>query len=199
MKRLFDIVFAAAGLIVLSPVFAVAALLVKGDSEGPVFFRQVRMGKDFKPFRIFKFRTMTAVAGKRGALVTVSGDARVTRIGKLLRKYKIDELPQLINVLKGEMSFVGPRPEVERYVGLFRQEYAKLLSVRPGITDPASLSFSNEEAILSGAESWEEEYVRRVLPEKIRLSSQYVESHGMLTDLKLIMSTVFRAARPHQG
>ncbi len=192
MKRLLDICLSAAGLIFLSPLFLLFAVLIKVDSKGPVFFSQERMGKGFRPFMIHKFRTMSPGPAEKGPLITVGGDRRVTGMGKLLRKTKLDELPQLVNILKGEMSFVGPRPEVERYVDLFRTDYEKLLTVRPGITDPASITFSDEEAVLASAEDWEREYVDRVLPEKIRLASGYVDRHNVLIDLKLIMRTLAR-------
>jgi len=189
-----DIVCSFAGLVILSPVFAATALLIKRDSEGPVFFRQERMGKNFRPFMIYKFRTMMSGAETRGARITVGGDTRITRIGHLLRRYKIDELPQLLNVLKGDMSLVGPRPEVREYVELFSREYGKLLSIRPGITDPASLRYSEEEAVLSSAGNWQTDYAKRVLPEKIRLALGYVEKHDIFTDVGLIFRTIFKIA-----
>ncbi len=194
LKRLMDIVLSFAGLIVLLPVFAVTAVLVRRDSPGPVFFRQERIGRDFRPFMIYKFRTMTSGAEASGARITVGGDARITRIGHLLRRTKIDELPQLFNVLKGDMSLVGPRPEVREYVELFKTEYGKLLRVRPGITDPASLRYSEEEAVLSSADNWQSDYTNRVLPEKIRLSLGYVEKHDIVTDVGLIVRTIFKIA-----
>ncbi|MGC2063624.1 MAG: sugar transferase, partial [Thermodesulfovibrionales bacterium] len=181
-------------LVILSPVFAATALLIKRDSEGPVFFRQERLGKDFRPFMICKFRTMTNGAETRGARITVGGDTRITRMGQLLRRYKIDELPQLLNVLKGEMSLVGPRPEVREFVELFKQEYGKLLRVRPGITDPASLRYSEEEKVLSSTDNWQADYTNRILPEKIRLSLRYVEKHDIFTDVGLIFRTIFKIA-----
>jgi lipopolysaccharide/colanic/teichoic acid biosynthesis glycosyltransferase len=201
LKRAFDIMCSFTGLIVLSPLFAVAAISIKIDSKGPVFFLQERMGRNFRPFRIIKFRTMAAGAERAGSLITVSGDSRITRLGHILRKYKIDELPQLINVLKGDMSLVGPRPEVKKYVELFRTDYGRLLTVRPGITDPASLRYSDEEGILLLSANWEEDYVKRILPAKIRLSSAYVDNHGVVTDIKLILKTILRAAGadPAQG
>lgn len=198
-KRLFDIIVSALALILLSPVFAVTALLIKLDSKGPVFFLQERVGRNFLPFRIYKFRSMADDAGRSGALITVEDDKRITRVGHIIRKYKIDELPQLLNVLKGDMSLVGPRPEVRKYIRLFEAEYGKLLSMRPGITDPASITFSEEEKVLGAADNWEDDYIRRILPEKIRLSLRYVEKHGFLTDLQLIFMTAFRIAlRPHR-
>lgn len=194
IKRLFDIIFSIIALIILSPVFAAASVLIKLDSEGPVFFLQERVGRNFKPFRIYKFRSMRAGTKEKGTLITVRGDERITRVGRILRKYKIDELPQLINVLKGEMSLVGPRPEVRQYVQLFRAEYRKLLRMRPGITDPASIKFSEEENVLATAADWEEDYIKRILPEKLHISLRYMEKHSFITDLKLIFRTVFRIA-----
>ncbi len=193
MKRPFDIFFSLTGLIVLSPLFLVVSLLIKLDNPGPVFFRQERIGKNFRPFLIYKFRTMIAAAQERGPLITVSGDTRITWIGKILRKYKIDELPQLINVLKGEMSLVGPRPEVKKYVEMFRSDYGKLLVVPPGITDPASINYSAEEGLLSQArENWEDEYVKKILPEKIRLSLQYAGKHNLWVDAGVILDTILK-------
>ena len=171
MKRLFDIFFSALGIIICIPFFIIAAILVKLDSSGPILFTQERIGKDFKPFKIYKFRTMKKAGEQDGPKITIKGDNRITGIGRLLRKYKIDELPQLFNVLKGDMSFVGPRPEISEYVNLFKTAYGKLLSIRPGITDPASICYSNEEILLSGSDNWEENYRKIVLPEKIKLST----------------------------
>lgn len=193
-KRLFDVIFSLLALIALSPVFMVASLFIKFDSKGPVFFLQERVGRHFRPFTIYKFRSMKADTGTKSTLITVEGDERITRVGRILRKYKIDELPQLLNVLKGDMSLVGPRPEIGKYVQLFKTEYGKLLRIRPGITDPASIRFSEEERVLAAAADWEGDYVKRILPEKIGLSLLYVERHGFLTDLKLIFRTVFRIA-----
>lgn len=192
MKRIFDLIFSFLGLIVCFPIFIVVAILIKLDSEGSVFFKQERVGKDFKSFKIFKFRTMKNNADGSRPKITVANDSRITGTGRFLRKYKIDELPQLFNVLKGDMSFVGPRPEVKEYVQLYESDYKKLLSIRPGITDPASITYSNEESVLSLSENWEEEYKKRVLPKKIAISLNYVENHNIVTDLKLILETVFR-------
>jgi lipopolysaccharide/colanic/teichoic acid biosynthesis glycosyltransferase len=194
MKRSIDIVFSAAGLLLLLPLVPVIALFIKIDSRGPVFFMQERIGRDFKKFTIYKFRTMKVDARKKGALITKGGDSRVTKAGAVLRKYKIDELPQLLNVLKGDMSLVGPRPEMAEYVQMYKSEYSKLLSVRPGITDPASLKYSNEEAVLGKAVSAEDAYVRRILPEKIRLSAKYVDERTVWTDIKLIFMTLARTS-----
>ena len=193
MKRSLDIVLSIIGLLILLPFFPFVAILIKLDSSGPIFFRQERIGKDFSRFTIYKFRTMMANADKKGALITAGGDNRITKVGGFLRRYKIDELPQLFNVLRGDMSFVGPRPEVSKYVQLFETDYRKLLKVRPGITDPASLRYSNEEAILCKSKAWEEVYISKILPEKITLSSRYVDNHSLMTDLKLILMTVLKA------
>ena len=192
MKRLFDIFFSALGIIICMPFFIIAAILVKLDSSGPVFFTQERIGKDFKPFKIYKFRTMKKAGEQDGPKITIKGDNRITGTGRLLRKYKIDELPQLFNVLKGDMSFVGPRPEISEYVNLFKTAYEKLLSIRPGITDPASICYSNEEILLSGSDNWEENYRKIVLPEKIKLSLHYVDNHNIITDLRLIVKTILK-------
>jgi lipopolysaccharide/colanic/teichoic acid biosynthesis glycosyltransferase len=190
LKRLFDIFLSFLGIIICFPLFIIAAILIKLDGSGPILFKQERIGKDFKTFKIFKFRTMEDNAEKNGPKITSAKDNRITRIGKYLRKYKLDELPQLFNVLRGEMSFVGPRPEVEEYVNIFESDYKRLLRIRPGITDPASIKYSNEERILAVADNWEEEYRKNILPEKIKLSLHYVDNHNLITDLKLILRTI---------
>lgn len=192
MKRFFDFVFSLFGIIVCLPLFAIIAVLIKLDSAGPVFFKQERIGKDFKSFKIYKFRTMEDNAEKNGPKITSAKDNRITRIGNYLRKYKLDELPQLFNVLRGEMSFVGPRPEVKEYVNIFKSDYKRLLRIRPGITDPASIRYSNEEKILAVADNWEEEYRKNILPEKIKLSLHYVDNHNVITDLRLIVKTILK-------
>ncbi len=195
MKRAIDIVFSLFGLLMLLPFLPFVAILIKLDSRGPVFYRQERVGRDFRIFVIYKFRTMMVNADRQGALITAAGDKRVTKVGSFLRKYKIDELPQLFNVLRGDMSFVGPRPEVSEYVELFKSDYRKLLTVRPGITDPASLKYSNEETILGMSKASQDVYRNRILPEKIRLSSNYIDSHTLMTDLKLIVMTLLKTSR----
>lgn len=190
VKRAFDLLLAFVGLIIFSPLLLLAAILIKIDSKGPAFFWQERVGKDFRIFRICKLRTMHDGNFRDKTLLTRSGDKRVTRLGRILRKYKIDELPQLINVLKGEMSFVGPRPEVKRYVDAFGPDYSRLLMVRPGITDPASVFFSNEEELLTGDSDLEGEYIRNILPRKIELSCAYLENMGLLTDMRIIFKTL---------
>jgi lipopolysaccharide/colanic/teichoic acid biosynthesis glycosyltransferase len=190
VKRAGDIVTSSIGLVVTGPFLLLAALAIKADSPGPVFFRQERVGRGFRPFRIFKFRTMVVDAPKLGAQITAGADPRITRIGRVLRKSKIDELPQLINVLVGDMSLVGPRPEVPKYVELFRNDYRFILSVRPGITDPASLKYRDEAAVLATCADPEHEYVTRILPEKIAISKHYLESATTFCDLKVILKTV---------
>ncbi|HIQ21624.1 MAG TPA: aminotransferase class I/II-fold pyridoxal phosphate-dependent enzyme [Planctomycetes bacterium] len=191
-KRTFDIMMSAAGLLVLSPLFAAVAVLIKLTSRGPVFFLQERVGRGMRPFRIIKFRTMIQGAHKMGRLVTAGKDPRITPLGYFLRRMKIDELPQLINVLKGDMSFVGPRPEVAKFVELYREDFAQLLVVRPGITDLASLKYRHEADILGRSADPERTYVERVLPEKIALSKQYVARASLWLDLKLILATLLR-------
>jgi lipopolysaccharide/colanic/teichoic acid biosynthesis glycosyltransferase len=189
-KRLFDIVAASLGLLALSPVFVFVALAIKVDSPGPVLFKQKRVGRNFRSFRIYKFRTMTA--GVAGSALTVGADPRITRLGRLLRKSKLDELPQLVNILFGDMTFVGPRPEVPSYVELFRRDYEEILKVRPGLTDLASLKYRDESAILARAENPEEEYLTRLLPDKIRLSKEYIRRSSFSYDLALIFETLRR-------
>ena len=189
MKRTFDIGVSFVGLILLSLLMLLAALAIKLDSPGPIMFRQKRIGKGFHPFLIYKFRTMQEASGRRRSL-TVGDDPRITPTGRLLRRTKIDEIPQLINVLKGDMSFVGPRPEVPEFVELFRSEYEEILKVRPGITDLASLKYRDEAAVLEQSENPEEEYLRRVLPDKINLSKEYIRRSSFFLDLTLILKTV---------
>ena len=188
VKRLFDITVSFLGLLATSPLLLAAALAVKLSSPGPVFFRQERVGKGGKPFHILKFRTMRSSGG--GPLITVGRDPRITRVGHLLRQSKIDELPQLINVLKGNMSFVGPRPEVPRYVALYTDEQRRVLAVRPGITDPASIKYRHEAELLAAAEDPERVYVEKIMPDKLRLNLEYLERAGLLSDLRIILSTL---------
>jgi len=189
-KRLFDILFSLIGIVLLSPLFAVAALLIKLDSEGPVFYRGVRAGKDGKPFRIFKFRTMVVNADKIGGPSTSADDPRLTRVGKILRRYKIDEFPQMINILKGEMSFVGPRPEVLQEVELYTDEERLLLSVPPGMVDYATTRFHNEEEILGGAADPHQAYREKIRPEKIRLGLEYVRTRSFWGDIKILLQFI---------
>ena len=189
MKRLFDIVASGLGLIVLSPLFLILAIWIKLDSKGPVFYRQVRVGYKDKDFRIFKFRSMRVGADK-GSLVTIGGhDPRVTRSGYFIRKFKFDELPQLINVFLGDMSLVGPRPEVRHYVDYWTPEQMHVLDVRPGITDPASIKFRNENELMEKAEDPEKYYIEVIMQEKIKLYLVYVKKHSFFYDLGLIFKT----------
>lgn len=191
MKRLFDIVASGLGLIVLSPLFLILAIWIKLDSKGPVFYRQVRVGFKNKDFRIFKFRSMRVGADK-GSLVTIGGrDPRVTKSGYWIRKFKLDELPQLINVFIGDMSLVGPRPEVRHYVDYWTPEQMHVLDVRPGITDPASIKFRNENELMEQAEDPEKFYIEVIMQEKIKLYLEYVEKHSFFYDLGLIFKTFF--------
>ena len=190
MKRLFDIVASGLGLILLSPLFLVLAIWIKADSEGPVFYRQVRVGRYNRDFRIFKFRSMRA-GSDTGSLITIGGrDPRITRSGYLIRKFKLDELPQLINVFVGDMSLVGPRPEVRHYVNFWTPEQMHVLDVRPGITDPASIKFLNENELLEKAEDPEKYYIEVIMQEKIRLYLEYVEKQNLFYDLALIFKTI---------
>ena len=189
IKRLFDIVASGCGLLALSPMLLIVALWVKLDSKGPIFYRQVRGGKHNKDFRIFKFRSMRVGADK-GSLVTIGGrDPRVTRSGYFIRKYKLDELPQLINVFVGDMSLVGPRPEVRHYVDYWTPQQMRVLDVRPGITDPASIKFRNENELMEQADDPEDYYIHIIMQEKIRLYLEYVDNASFWYDIKLIFQT----------
>lgn len=189
MKRIFDIISSGLGLLVLSLLFIILALWIKLDSKGPVFYRQVRVGKDNKDFRIFKFRSMR-VGSDKGSLVTIGGrDPRVTRSGYYIRKFKLDELPQLINVFLGDMSLVGPRPEVRHYVDYWTEEQMHVLDVRPGITDPASIKFRNENELMEQAENPEDYYINVIMQEKLKLYLDYVNHHSFWGDIKLIFQT----------
>ncbi len=195
MKRLFDIVASACGLILLSPLFFIVSVWIKLDSIGPVFYRQVRVGRYNKDFKIFKFRTMRVGADK-GSLVTIGGrDPRVTRIGYYLRKFKIDELPQLINVFIGDMSLVGPRPEVRHYVNYWTSEQLHVLDVRPGITDPASIKFRNENELMESAEDPESFYINVIMQEKLKLYLEYVHNASFWYDIKLIFKTIYTVVK----
>ena len=192
MKRTFDILAASFGLVVCSPLFLVVSILIKLDSPGPIFFRQIRAGRNFQPFSIYKFRTMVKNAQQKGGQITTGGDLRITRVGYFLRQYKLDELPQLINILKGDMSIVGPRPEVPQYVEMFKDGFERVLTVRPGLTDLASLRYIDEGALLQKAENPEDEYLHNILPEKIRLATVYLEHGCFLFDLVLIVQTLLK-------
>lgn len=189
-KRAMDIVLSAAALCVLWPVLLLIALAIVVDDPGPVFYRQVRVGRGGKTFRIFKFRTMVVDADKKGLSITVGRDSRITRVGALLRKTKLDELAQLLNVLCGQMSFVGPRPEVPRYVELYTPYQRQVLLVRPGITDYASIAYRNENDLLAGADDPERMYIETIMPDKIELNMKYLREISPLTDVRLMLRTV---------
>lgn len=192
LKRLFDIVFSLFGLIIFFPILVILAIIIKSGDGGPVFYRGVRVGKNGKLFKIFKFRTMVVNAEKIGGSSTADDDPRITKIGKFMRKHKFDELSQLINVLKGEMSFVGPRPEVQHYVNMYTEEEKIILRVKPGITDWASLWNSDEGAILAGSPDPEKTYLEKIRPEKIRLQLKYVKKHSLGVDVKIILQTILK-------
>ena len=189
MTRFLDLLFSFLGLIVLSPFFLVAALLIMLDSRGGVFYSQTRVGKNGKDFRLYKFRTMASGSDKKGLITVGAKDARITRVGYFLRKYKLDELPQLINVLKGEMSLVGPRPEVRKYVEMYTEEQRRVLSVRPGITDYASIEYVDENRILGEAENPDKAYVEVVMPDKIRLNMRYIDHRTVGEYFRIIFLT----------
>lgn len=190
LKRIFDIVVSFVGLVILSPLFLILAIAIARDSKGPVFFKQTRVGRNGVPFKIYKFRTMVEDAEARGMQLTVGDDSRITNVGTFLRKTKIDELPQLINVFKGEMSFVGPRPEVPKYVGLYTEDQRQVLMVRPGITDLASIEYRNESELLATADNPEKVYIEEVMPRKIELNKKYIENISLCGDIRIIFKTL---------
>ncbi|GIV27305.1 MAG: glycosyl transferase [Bacteroidia bacterium] len=190
IKRLFDILFSLVALILLLPIFILIAIAIVIDDGFPIFYLQERVGKNFRPFKLFKFRTMYKDADKKGYLTVGSKDPRVTTIGYYLRKYKLDELPQFINVLIGDMSIIGPRPEVKKYVDLYNDEQKKVLSVKPGITDYASIKYINENDILALSENPEKTYIEEVMPEKLKINLEYIEKQSFLEDIKIILKTL---------
>jgi lipopolysaccharide/colanic/teichoic acid biosynthesis glycosyltransferase len=192
LKRLFDIVFSILGLLLFGPLLIVIAVWVKLDSPGPVLFLQKRVGKDETPFLIRKFRTMVVNADKMGKQITVGRDPRITRSGAFLRKYKLDELPQLFNVLVGEMSFVGPRPEVPYYVQFYTLEQKMVLTVRPGITDYASIKYRDENHLLAEATDPEKVYIEQIMQDKLRLNMEYIERASIVEDLRIILLTIWK-------
>lgn len=191
MKRLFDITASFFGILILSPLFIFISLWVGLSSKGGVFYKQIRVGRNNKDFKLYKFRSMRVNSDKQGLLTVGSKDSRITKAGYFIRKYKIDELPQLFNVLKGDMSFVGPRPEVRRYVDLYSEEQMKVLSVRPGITDPASIKYRNENDILSSASNPEEYYIQHIMPDKLKINIDYINTRTFVKDIKIIFQTIF--------
>ena len=190
--RLLDIVLSLLGLLFLLPIFLILAVWIKFDSQGSIFFRQIRVGKDGKGFRIYKFRTMIVNAEKMGIITIGERDPRITNSGYFLRKYKLDELPQLINVFKGEMSFVGPRPEVRKYVEMYNQEQLKILTVKPGITDYASIEYINEDEILGKSLDPERTYIEEIMPQKIKYNMKYINNKTVIEYFKIIFLTIIK-------
>lgn len=190
MKRAFDLISCTLALLLLLPFGIVVALCIVCGSKGGVFYRQTRVGRHNKDFKLLKFRTMRPNADRQGLLITVGDDSRITRIGKLLRKYKIDELPQLLNIIKGDMSVVGPRPEVRRYVELYDERQRRVLSVRPGLTDYASLQYISESELLAESADPEKTYIEEIMPAKLELNLQYIEKQSFAEDLRIIFKTL---------
>jgi lipopolysaccharide/colanic/teichoic acid biosynthesis glycosyltransferase len=188
VKRLFDVLVSAAALLLLSPLFLGVAIAIKLSSPGPIFYRAVRVGRHGVPFKLYKFRSMVVNADKIGAGITTAHDPRITPIGRFLRRTKLDELPQLINVLRGEMSLVGPRPEDPRYVALYTEEQRRVLRARPGMTSLASVRYRNEQALLSG-DDWETRYIQQIMPDKLAIDLQYIERATLLSDLGVLWQT----------
>lgn len=192
LKRLMDILASGLGLIFLSPIFLIICIWIKFSSDGPIFFKQIRVGKNGKKFEILKFRTMVPNAEKLGKQITIGEDKRITSAGKFLRKYKLDELPQLINVFKGDMSLVGPRPEVPKYVALYSEEQMRVLDVKPGITDIASLRYKDENEILGKVDNPESYYVNVIMKDKLELNLEYIEKNNIFLDIYLIIKTIIK-------
>ena len=192
IKRIFDFICSSIGLIVLSPVLIIISIMIKKGSDGPVFFKQVRVGEKGKNFEILKFRTMVVNAEKLGRQITVGNDNRITKVGGFLRKYKLDELPQLINVFKGDMSLVGPRPEVPRYVEMYTEEQRKVLDVKPGITDLASLRYKDENELLGKAEDPDDFYINTIMPDKLALNLEYISKSNVFFDIYIIITTIIK-------
>lgn len=190
LKRIFDFLLALIGILFLLPPFILISVFIKIDSSEPIFYKQIRVGKNNKDFELFKFRTMASGSDKKGLITVGNNDSRITKPGAFLRKYKLDELPQLINVLIGDMSLVGPRPEVRKYVSLYTEKQLNVLSVKPGITDIASIKFSNENELLKGQDEPEKFYIETIMPEKLKLNLEYINKMSFFYDLKLILMTI---------
>lgn len=190
-KRIFDILSSLLVLFILSPIFIIIAIWITIDSKGGVFYKHVRVGKNGKEFGLLKFRSM-AVGSDKGSQITIGNDARVTKVGQFIRKYKIDELPQLINILKGEMSVVGPRPEVKKYIDLYTDEQLKVLTVLPGLSDYASIEYFDEQKILGKAKNPNKEYIEVVMPEKLKLNLKYISEKSLKTDFRIIVKTLLK-------
>lgn len=196
IRRAFDIIICSLALLILSPFFLIISIAIKINDGGPIIFAQRRVGRNFTTFNLYKFRTMVQDAEKLGPSVTTLKDNRITKVGKILRRTKLDELPQLINILKGDMSIVGPRPEIPKYVNMFKEDYKYILTVKPGLTDYATLEFRDEEKILSLYKNPEEAYLKIILPKKLELSKKYVMEKGLLTDSIIILRTIKRIIFP---
>lgn len=192
IKRIFDFLVSLLGIIILSPIFIIVSIAIKIDSKGNILFLQKRVGRYGKEFNIYKFRTMVTDAEKIGKQITVGNDSRITKVGTFLRKTKIDELPQLFNVLKGDMSLVGPRPEVPKYVALYNEEQKNVLNVRPGITDMASLRYRDENEILGKVENPEEYYINVIMKDKLSLNLEYIQKSNVFFDIYLIVKTIIK-------
>ncbi len=191
-KRFLDIVISLISLVMLSPLFFFIMILIRFEDKGPVFFLQERVGKDFKKFKIIKFRTMVVDAPRRGLAITKKSDPRITKVGGILRKFKIDELPQIINILKGDMSVVGPRSEIPKYVEMFREDFKEVLKVRPGMAGYTIIKFRNEEKILEKYDNLEEGYIKEVLPQKLALDKEYVKNISFLNDIRIFLLTFLK-------
>jgi len=190
IKRFFDLVMSLLGLLLLSPVFLIIAVFILLDSRGGVFYKQMRVGRGGMDFNLFKFRSMKTHSDLKGALTIGANDSRITRVGFYIRKYKLDELPQLLNVFIGNMSLVGPRPEVRKYVQLYNKEQLEVLTVKPGITDYASIVFSNESELLGKNDDPEKVYIDQIMPQKLRLNLKYIREKGMIKDIRIILGTL---------
>jgi len=190
LKKCFDYIFSFIGIIIISPLILIISIIIKADSPGAVFFRQIRVGKNNHDFKLMKFRTMKTDSDKSGLLTVGGRDPRITASGYYLRKYKLDELPQLINILKGDMSFVGPRPEVRKYVDLYNEKQKKILNVLPGITDVASIKYRNENDLLENAKDPEEFYINMIMPDKINMNLDYLSQRSFLKDINVILNTI---------
>lgn len=195
LKRGFDFIASTIGFILISPILVIISVLIKLTSKGPILFKQKRVGRYGKEFNILKFRTMVVNAEKLGKQITVGKDSRITKVGAFLRKYKFDELPQLINVIKGDMSLVGPRPEVPKYVELYNEKQRRVLDVRPGITDYASIEYRDENSILGRVDNPEEYYINVIMPHKIDLNMKYIEKNNVLIDIEIIFKTIFNIGK----
>jgi lipopolysaccharide/colanic/teichoic acid biosynthesis glycosyltransferase len=190
LKRSFDIIASLIGLILLAPVIIIISFLIVIDSRGGIFYKQVRVGKNNIDFKLYKFRTMRSGSDKKGLITVGARDSRITSMGYYLRKYKLDELPQLFNVLFGDMSLVGPRPEVRKYVDMYNEQQRQVLTVKPGITDYASIEYSNENEILGKAVDPDKVYIEEIMPHKLSLNLRYIKDQSLLTDIKIILSTL---------